>query len=118
MLATSISGMPGGIFSPSLAVGAGVGNLLTPLFPAGQSGAIVLLGMAGYFVGVVRAPLTAVIILSETTGSTSAILPLFATCLIGDWAGALVCRERLYHALARDFMPAPPQAPAEEQRYN
>ena len=120
VLATSISGMPGGIFSPSLAVGAGVGNLLTPLFPSGQSGAIVLLGMAGYFVGVVRAPLTAVIILSETTGSTSAILPLFATCLIGDWAGSLVCRERLYHALARDFMPAPPQAPPppkEENRY-
>lgn len=105
VLATSVSGMPGGIFSPSLAVGAGVGNLLTPLFPSAQSGAIVLLGMAGYFVGVVRAPLTAVIILSETTGSTGAILPLFAACLIGDWAGALVCRERLYHALARDFMP-------------
>jgi H+/Cl- antiporter ClcA len=104
VLATSVSGMPGGIFSPSLAVGAGIGNLLTPLFPAQQSGAIVLLGMAAYFVGVVRAPLTAVIIVSETTGSTSAILPLFATCLIADWAGALVCRERLYHALARDFM--------------
>jgi H+/Cl- antiporter ClcA len=120
VLATSVSGMPGGIFSPSLAVGAGIGNLLTPLFPSEQSGAIVLLGMAGYFVGVVRAPLTAVIILSETTGSTSAILPLFATCLIGDWAGALVCRERLYHALARDFMPpTPPPSPpsAEENRY-
>jgi H+/Cl- antiporter ClcA len=119
-VASSVSGVPGGIFSPSLAVGAGIGNLLTPLFPSEQSGAIVLLGMAGYFVGVVRAPLTAVIILSETTGSTSAILPLFATCLIGDWAGALVCRERLYHALARDFMPpTPPPSPpsAEENRY-
>jgi H+/Cl- antiporter ClcA len=105
VLATSVSGMPGGIFSPSLAVGAGVGNLLAPLFPHAQSGAIVMLGMAAYFVGVVRAPLTAVIIVSETTGTTSSILPLFATCLIADWAGALVCRERLYHALARDFMP-------------
>ena len=118
VLATSVSGMPGGIFSPSLAVGAGVGNLLTPLFPAGESGAIILLGMAGYFVGVVRAPLTAVIILSETTGSTAAILPLFAACLIGDWAGALVCRERLYHALARDFMPAPPPAPPPREEGN
>ena len=105
VLATSVSGMPGGIFSPSLAVGAGVGNLLTPLFPTAQSGAIVLLGMAGYFVGVVRAPLTAVIILSETTGSSGAILPLFAAALIGDWAGAPVCRERLYHGLALGFLP-------------
>lgn len=115
VLATSVSGMPGGIFSPSLAVGAGVGNLLTPLFPSAQSGAIVLLGMAGYFVGVVRAPLTAVIILSETTGSSSAILPLFATCLIGDWAGSLVCRERLYHALSHDFVA---RKEPEEARYS
>jgi H+/Cl- antiporter ClcA len=112
VLATSVSGMPGGIFSPSLAVGAGIGNLLRPLFPGEPSGAIVLLGMGGYFVGVVRAPLTAVIILSETTGTTSAILPLFVACLAGDWAGSLVCRERLYHALARDFMPSP--SPPEE----
>jgi H+/Cl- antiporter ClcA len=77
--------MPGGIFSPSLAVGAGIGNLLTPLFSPQQAPAIILLGMGGYFVGVVRAPSTAVIILSETTGPTSAILPLFVACLAGDW---------------------------------
>lgn len=113
-LATSASGIPGGIFAPSLAVGAGYGQLLTPLFPPEQAGVIVLLGMAGYFVGVVRAPLTAVIILSETTGSgTSVILPLFATALIGDWAAHLVCRERLYHALARDFL-TKSEAPAEK----
>lgn len=104
-LATAVSGMPGGIFAPSLAVGAGFGSLLTWPFDPDQAGAIVLLGMAGYFVGVVRAPLTAVIILSEATGSTGAILPLFATALIGDWAGAMVCRKRLYHVLAQDFMP-------------
>ena len=104
-LITSVSGIPGGIFAPSLAVGAGFGQLLTPLFSADRAGAIVLLGMAGYFTGVVRAPLTTVIILSETTGSSALILPLFATALIGDWAGAIVCKERLYHALSRDFIP-------------
>ncbi len=114
-LVTSVSGIPGGIFAPSLAVGAGIGNLLTPLFPTEQSGAIVLLGMAGYFVGVVRAPLTAVIILSETTGTTSAILPLFVACLVGDWSASLVCRERLYHALSHDFMA---HKEPEEARYS
>ena len=105
-LATSASGIPGGIFAPSLAVGAGFGELLTPLFPPEQAGLIILIGMGGYFTGVVRAPLTAVIILSEATGSSHAILPLFATALIGDWAGSLVCKERLYHALAGDFAPS------------
>lgn len=111
-LATSVSGVPGGIFAPSLAVGAGFGQALSALFPPEQAGLIVLIGMGGYFTGVVRAPLTAVIILSETTGATHAILPLFATALIGDWAGTLVCRQRLYHALAGDFVPPadPPKA--------
>jgi H+/Cl- antiporter ClcA len=114
-VATSVSGIPGGIFAPSLAVGAGLGELITPLFPPDQAGLIILLGMAGYFTGVVRAPLTAVIILSEATGSSHAILPLFATALIGDWAGSMVCKERLYHALAKDFLPkvAEPQKAAE-----
>ena len=113
-LATSASGIPGGIFAPSLAAGAGFGQILTPLFPADQAGLIVLLGMAGFFTGVVRAPLTAVIILAEATGSGHAILPLFATALIGDWAGSMVCRDKLYVALSRGFLP--PEPPASERQ--
>lgn len=102
-LATTWSGTPGGIFAPSLATGAGVGNLLSPIFPAAPPGTIVLLGMAAYFVGVVRAPFTAVIILIETTASRGMILPLFATALLADAVSTRVCRERLYHGLARAF---------------
>lgn len=102
-LATAISGVPGGIFAPSLSVGAGFGNLLKPLFPNQQGSAIILLGMVAYFVGVVRAPLTAVIILIEATASRAMILPMFATALIADMASATICRERLYHGLARRY---------------
>lgn len=105
-LATTASGTPGGIFAPSLAVGAGVGNLLAPLFPSAPPGTVVLLGMAAYFVGVARAPLTAVIILTETTASRGMILPLLATALLADAVSARICRERLYHGLARAFAPA------------
>jgi H+/Cl- antiporter ClcA len=104
-LATTLSGAPGGVFAPSLAVGAGVGNLLAQLFPNDPSGAIVLLGMIAYFVGVVRAPLTGVIIISETTASRGLIIPLFAAALIADVVSAMVCRERLYHGLAKPFLP-------------
>lgn len=107
-LATALSGAPGGIFAPSLAVGAGLGDLLTGIFPNDPKGAIVLLGMIGYFVGVVRAPLTAVIIVTETTASRGMILPLFATALVADVVSALVCRERLYHGLAKPFIHGPP----------
>lgn len=104
-LVTMLSGVPGGIFAPSLATGAGVGNLLAALFPGQPLGAVVLLGMIGYFVGVVRAPLTAVIIISEMTDSRAMVLPLLATAIIADGVSALVCRERLYHALSKAFMP-------------
>ena len=110
-LATTLSGTPGGIFAPSLAVGAGLGNLLTPIFSDSPAGAVVLLGMVAYFTGVVRAPLTAVIIISEATASRGMIVPLFATALIADGVSALVSRERLYHGLAKPFLAAARPAP-------
>ena len=100
---STLAGMPGGIFSPSIATGAGLGNILTLLFPNDPRGAVVLLGMIAYFTGVVRAPLTAVIIVMEVTASRGMILPLFASAVIADASAQLVCREKLYHGLARDF---------------
>jgi len=102
-LATALSGAPGGIFAPSLSVGAGLGQLISGLFPASPAGAIVLLGMVGYFTGVVRAPMTSVIIMMEMTADRRMILPLFATALIADAVSAKICKHKLYHALSRQF---------------
>lgn len=102
-LATALSGAPGGIFAPSLSVGAGLGQALAMGFPAQDSGAIAVLGIVGYFSGVVRAPLTAIIIVMEMTADRSMILPLFGTALIADWISAMVCRPKLYHALSLGF---------------
>lgn len=102
-LATAVSGVPGGIFAPSLSVGAGIGDMLRSLFPDYPPGAIVLLGMVAYFTGVVRAPLTAVIIISETTASRGLMLPLLATSLIAEFAAQIVSKERLYHRLSQGF---------------
>ena len=100
-LATSSSGLPGGIFAPSLATGAGFGAVLRPLFPGDPGGAVVLLGMVAYFTGVVRAPLTAVIIIVEATASRGLIMPLFLAALLAHAVSALICKERLYHGLSR-----------------
>nr|WP_294849973.1 chloride channel protein [uncultured Sphingomonas sp.] len=107
-LATTLSGTPGGIFAPSLAVGAGLGNLLAGVFSNIPAEPVVLLGMIAYFVGVVRAPFTAVIIVSEATGNHGAILSLFATALIADWASARISPSRLYHGLSEAFLPRSP----------
>ncbi len=102
-LLSTLAGMPGGIFSPSIATGAGLGNILCLLFPNDPRGAVVLLGMIAYFTGVVRAPLTAVIIVMEITASRGMIIPLFASAVIADASAQLVCKEKLYHGLAREF---------------
>ena len=105
-----ISGVPGGIFAPSLAVGAGLGQYLSHLVPA-PSGAVVLLGMVAYFTGAVQAPITATIIVMEMTANGNLTIPLLATSMLAYGSSRLVCRRPLYGALARHFE-APPPVPA------
>lgn len=102
-LATALSGAPGGIFAPALSVGAGLGQLMSWLFPHAPPGAVVLLAMTAYFTGVVRSPLTSVIIMMEMTADRGLILPLFASALVADWVSAQVCPRKLYHTLAQGF---------------
>jgi H+/Cl- antiporter ClcA len=102
----AISGIPGGIFSPSLAVGAGIGSNLSVLFPGTPVAALVLLGMASYFAGVVQAPITAFVIVTEMTNDHAMVVPVMAAALIGRAASRLICREGVYHALSRRFITA------------
>ena len=74
-LLSMVSGIPGGIFAPSLAVGAGIGSSLGLIFGA-STGAAALLGMAGYFAGVVQAPMTAFVIILEMTGNHDNVIAL------------------------------------------
>jgi H+/Cl- antiporter ClcA len=103
-LVSYLSGVPGGIFAPSLAVGAGIGANLHAWWPYAPTGAMVLLSMAAYFSGVVQAPLTALVIVTEMTGNRALTLPLMATALVARGASALVCRKSLYRSLAVDFV--------------
>lgn len=105
-LISYISGIPCGVFAPSLAVGAGLGAHLFSWWPIAPAGAMVILSMAAYFSGVVQAPLTALVIVTEMTGNRSLTLPLMAVVLIGRGASALVCRRALYRTLAERFMPS------------
>jgi H+/Cl- antiporter ClcA len=68
--------------------------------------------MAAYFAGVVQAPLTALVIVSEMTGNRELTLPLMAVTLLGRGASALVCRESLYRALAVAFIDTAPRPAA------
>ncbi len=100
---SSIAGIPGGLFSPSLAVGAGFGYDLSRLLPHAQMGAVVLLGMVGYFSGVVQAPITAFVIVGEMTADHAMIVPLMATSLIATATSKLLCPDGVYQILAKNY---------------
>tara|TARA_R110000868_G_scaffold32444_4_gene118044 strand:- start:12209 stop:13498 length:1290 start_codon:yes stop_codon:yes gene_type:complete len=107
---SSISGIPGGIFSPSLSVGAGIGADMAWLFPTTPIGALVLLGMVSYFSGVVQAPITAFVIVAEMTDNHSLMVPLMLAALVAQGASRLVCKEGIYHALSKKFIQQQPSA--------
>ena len=102
---STVSGIPGGIFSPSLAVGAGIGADVARLFAGAPLGPIMLLGMVSYFAGVVQAPITAFVIVTEMTDNHAMVIPLMAASLIAYATSRLVCREGVYHALSKSFLP-------------
>jgi len=100
---STISGIPGGIFAPSLAVGAGLGANIAHFFPTAPIAPIILLGMVSYFAGVVQAPITAFVIVTEMTDNHAMVIPLMCASLIAYAASRIVCPEGIYHALAKGF---------------
>lgn len=104
MLITFCSGIPGGMFAPSLAIGAGMGGWIEQFLPHTSPGAVVLLGMAAYFCGVAQSPLTATIIVMEVCDNQQVTLALLATAFLAFGVSRTVCPHPLYSALAAGFM--------------
>ncbi len=63
-----------------------------------------MLGMVGYFTGVVQTPITAFIIVMEMNADSSMLLPLMATALIAKGVSHLVCPVPIYEALAQAYL--------------
>jgi H+/Cl- antiporter ClcA len=111
-LLSAISGIPGGIFAPSLAVGAGIGADLAPFAPAGISAAAVAaLCMAAYLAAVTHAPLTSFIVVMEMVDGHAMVLSLMAVAMIASLVARLVTRP-LYETIAERMLerlqPPPP----------
>ena len=96
------SGGSGGIFAPSLFIGAmfgaGFGYFVHTLFPdiSAAPGTYALIGMGGLVAGTTRAPITAIITIFELTKETSIILPLMLTCIVGTIVSSKFSRESIY----------------------
>ncbi|MGN2254792.1 chloride channel protein [Frateuria sp. GZRe12] len=94
------AGIPGGIFSPALAVGAGLGQNIAHFLPGVPAAAVVLLGMSAYLSGVTGAPLTSAVIAMELTDNQSMVIPVMAACLLARAVSSLLSPTPVYKDFA------------------
>ena len=100
------SGNAGGIFGPALFIGAmlggSVGTVAHQLFPGhtASSGAYALVGMGTAFAGIVRAPMTSVLMIFEMTQDYAVIVPLMISNLVSLFISSRLQPEPIYDALA------------------
>ena len=101
------SGNAGGIFGPSLFLGAMLGGVVgtvaqhfLPGYVA-SPGAYALVGMGTAFAGIVRAPMTSVVMIFEITRDYSVIVPLMISNLVSFFISSRFQREPIYEVLAR-----------------
>ena len=116
------TGNAGGIFGPSLFIGAmlggTVGTVAHHLFPAHTAtpGAYALVGMGAVFAGVVRAPMTSVLMIFEMTQDYAVIVPLMIANLVSLFIASQLQHEPIYEGLAmQDGIHLP--SPETRQRY-
>lgn len=100
------SGNAGGIFGPSLFLGAmlggaigGVAHHFLPAYTA-TPGAYALVGMGALFAGIVRAPMTSVLMIFEMTRDYSVIVPLMIANLVSLFISSRLQKQPIYEALA------------------
>ena len=105
---TLASGIPGGLFDPSLTVGAGIGQTMLPVVsmvsPGLEPEAVIMMFMVAYFAGVVQSPITCAIIMVEMTAARHMTLPLLGVAVVSYECSRLVCRTSLYESLANTFL--------------
>jgi len=110
ILATGISflsGTPGGLFAPTLFIGAmlggAVGSIEHHFFPSltGTVGSFALIGMGTFFAGFLRTPITSVFMVMEVSGTYTAVLPVMISSLVAYAISRRYQRVPLFDLLAR-----------------
>jgi chloride channel protein, CIC family len=105
------AGTPGGLFAPMLVLGAqfgfvagGVCRALLPNLDVQPEG-FAIVGMAAFFAGVVRAPITGIVLATEMTGSVSMLLPMLCACAMAMLTPTLLKDPPIYESLQERASP-------------
>lgn len=93
------TGVAGGLFAPMLVLGALLGKVIALSMPAVEPQACVLVGMAALFTGIVRAPLTGVLLIVEMAGAHALTWPLIAASVVAKGTADALGDQPIYDAL-------------------
>ena len=100
MVVTYMAGIPGGLFSPTLSIGAGLAQWVHAAFSWAPMAAVIALCMTGYLAAVTQSPITSFVIVMEMTNGTGMVIPMMATALVASRISAFFTPP-LYEALAQ-----------------
>lgn len=99
------SGAPGGLFAPSLILGAALGALVAlcsqALFGIGEQTTYAFAGMGAFFSAVAKVPVTAIVIVFEITTDFNLVLPLMITSVVSYFVSEKIAKGSLYDALLK-----------------
>lgn len=111
---TAWSGVPGGIFAPSLAIGGAIGHDVAQLVAYPNAPTLIAIGMAGFLAAVTQAPMTAFIIVMEMVDGHALVLSLMASALVSSGVSRLISAP-LYPSLAALQLDRVPLEPAQKK---
>ena len=109
------SGVPGGVFAPALALGAGIGNEIAQLTGHLNTPALIALGMAGFLAAVTQAPITAFIIVMEMIEGHGLVLSLMACSVVASGVSRVISPP-MYGAMAAAQLKRLSRPPPDAQR--
>jgi H+/Cl- antiporter ClcA len=90
------SGCAGGIFAPSLAIGASLGAEIAKIFAVGHENLLILLGMIGFLTAVTHCPFTSLVLVMEMTDRHSAIFPMMVSALTAQAIAKSISSKSFY----------------------
>ena len=89
---STASGVPGGYFATSLAIGSGIGSFIHDIYSIADIQQYCLLGMVAFLAAVTRSPITAIVMVIQITSSQMFTLPIMIASLTATWVSQLMSR--------------------------
>ena len=103
-LSSLVSTIPGGLFMPSISIGAGIGSEAANYYTQINAQIVIIMAMIAYLSAVIRAPLTAVFVILEMTVSLHLIIPGLLVAFTANWISKQISAQPIYEALADNYL--------------